>query len=118
MANDYTYDEEKPDIVIVNTCSVTNAADHKSLKMVRHFKRENPKAILVVCGCSSQNDEKSYQELGVDILLGNQEKSQIVSLLEEFLQTKNPYLFLKKENCLLKICRLPNSKLIQEHLSK
>ena len=97
LANDYTYDEEKPDIVIVNTCSVTNAADHKSLKMVRHFKRENPKAILVVCGCSSQNDEKSYQELGVDILLGNQEKSQIVSLLEEFLQTKKPYIFISKE---------------------
>ena len=39
LASGYVYDEENPDIIIVNTCSVTNMADHKSQKMVRHFKR-------------------------------------------------------------------------------
>lgn len=90
----YVWDEATPDIIIVNTCSVTNVADHKSMKMVRHFKKNFPNAILVVCGCSSQNKEKEYQELGIDILLGNQEKSKIVSLLHEYLKTKTPYQYI------------------------
>ena len=57
LANGYIYDEEKPDIVLINTCSVTNTADHKSLKMVRHFKRKNSLITIVVCGCSAQNNK-------------------------------------------------------------
>ena len=47
-----TYDVVEADIIIVNTCTVTNVADNKSLKIVRRLKRENEKAIFVVCGCS------------------------------------------------------------------
>ena len=101
LANGYVYDEEKPDILILNTCSVTNTADRKSLKMLRHFKRENPQCILVVCGCSSQNHSESYQKEGVDILLGNQQKSEIVSLIQNFLETKEKYCYVNKNR---KLC--------------
>lgn len=93
LASGYVYDEENPDIIIVNTCSVTNMADHKSQKMVRHFKRNNPQALLVVCGCSSENDPKPYEELGIDILLGNNKKSEIVSLIEQYIKTHEPYTY-------------------------
>ena len=100
LAHGYVYDEEKPDVVIINTCSVTNMADKKSEKMVRHFKREFPQAIFVVTGCSSQNDFKAYEAIGVHILLGNQKKSEIVSLLEEFMRTKKPYVYVSKKRAL------------------
>ena len=58
IANGFSFCEENSlsDIIIINTCSVTDTSDKKSLKMVRRVKRENPNAILVVCGCSSQNN--------------------------------------------------------------
>ena len=92
----FLYDEEKPDIVIVNTCSVTNTADNKSMKMVRHFKKLFPKAILVVCGCSSQNKNDEYQDLGIDILLGNQKKSEIVNIIKKYIEDQEKYCFINE----------------------
>lgn len=83
LANGYIYDEEHPDIVIVNTCSVTNMADNKSKKMVRHFKKLFPKSKIVVAGCSTENKEKEYSNMDIDILIGNVKKSEIVELLKE-----------------------------------
>lgn len=83
LANGYIYDEEHPDIVIVNTCSVTNMADNKSKKMVRHFKKLFPKSKIVVAGCSAENKEKEYSNMDIDILIGNVKKSEIVELLKE-----------------------------------
>ena len=93
----YLYDEEKPDIIIINTCSVTNTADAKSMKLVRRAKREYKEAILVVVGCSSQNNQGKYKEMGIDILLGNKNKSEIVSILEEYLQTRTPIVYFTNE---------------------
>ncbi|MBR1414030.1 MAG: tRNA (N(6)-L-threonylcarbamoyladenosine(37)-C(2))-methylthiotransferase MtaB [Bacilli bacterium] len=72
------------DIIIINTCSVTNVADNKSKKSTRRIKRENPNAILVVCGCSSQNKQDEYKNMGIDILLGNKDKSKIVEILKDY----------------------------------
>ena len=83
LASGYIYDEEHPDIVIVNTCSVTNMADNKSKKMVRHFKKLFPKSKIVVAGCSAENKEKEYSNMDIDILIGNVKKSEIVELLKE-----------------------------------
>lgn len=96
-ASGYLYDEEKPDIIIINTCSVTNTADTKSMKLVRRAKREHKDAIIVVVGCSSQNNQGKYKEMGIDILLGNKNKSEIVSILEEYLQTRNPIVYFTNE---------------------
>ena len=89
-------DLEKPDIVIVNTCTVTNMADNKSKKMVRHFRKLYPESILVVCGCSSQNKESDYENLGIDILLGNQKKSQIVKIIKEYLKKQEKYQYINQ----------------------
>ncbi len=82
----YLYEKENPDIIIVNTCTVTNVADHKSQEMVKRFRAHHKNAILVVCGCSSEKEKTVYQTLGIDILLGNKDKSKIVELLEEYLK--------------------------------
>ena len=72
----YKEEKEHPEVVIINTCSVTNMADSKSRKMVRRYKRENPNTILVVCGCSTQNKKEEYEQMDIDILLGNKDKSK------------------------------------------
>lgn len=87
---------EKCDILILNTCTVTDTSDKKSLKEVRRLKRENPNAILVVCGCSVQNDKTKYDDLGINILMGNINKSNIVSIIEKYLDDKTPVEYLAK----------------------
>ncbi len=83
----YQYQEKtNTDITIINTCSVTNMADKKSQKMVRHIKKENPQTILVVAGCGSENKSEIYETFDIDILLGNKDKSKIVELLESYLK--------------------------------
>lgn len=79
------------DILIVNTCTVTNVADKKCLKMIRHLKREYPKAILVVAGCSSQNKQELYKTMEIDILLGNKDKSNVAQLVANYLENKQKY---------------------------
>lgn len=76
--------KDDPDVVVVNTCSVTNQSDAKSRHMIRLVRRECPNAILIVCGCSAQNHRENLLELNIDILLGNKDKSRIVELVEKF----------------------------------
>lgn len=87
---------EKCDILILNTCTVTDTSDKKSLKEVRRLKRENSNAILVVCGCSVQNDKTKYDDLGINILMGNINKSNIVSIIEKYLDDKTPVEYVAK----------------------
>jgi len=77
------------DIVVINTCSVTNQSDAKSRHMIRSARRTCPSAVLVVCGCSAQNHREKLLDLDVDILLGNKDKSKIVDLVEKFLKDKD-----------------------------
>ena len=85
--------DAKSDIVIINTCSVTNMADSKSRKLIRHTKRENPTGVLVVCGCSAENHQEELKDLNIDILIGNNGKSKIVSLINNYLIDKTPYTY-------------------------
>ncbi len=73
---------EKADVIILNTCSVTNTSDSKCLKIARRLKRENEKALFVVCGCSTQNDKKAYELMDIDIILGNKDKALIPKLIK------------------------------------
>ena len=93
LHHNFSYEEKLDlcDILIVNTCTVTNVADKKCLKMIRHLKREYPGAILVVAGCSSQNKQELYESLGIDILLGNKDKSHIAELVNKYIDTKSRY---------------------------
>ena len=88
----YTESVENADIIIVNTCTVTNVADNKCLKMIRKINREYKDAILVVTGCSSQNKQDLYKTLDADILIGNNEKSKIPELIINYLKTNQKYI--------------------------
>ena len=62
---------EKCDGYIVNTCSVTAVADRKNRTVIRRCRRENPEAILAVCGCYSQHDAQALRQLGADVIGGS-----------------------------------------------
>ena len=81
----YTDKIEDANIIIINTCTVTNTADTKCKKFVRRVRREYSNVILAVMGCSVQNNFPEYENLNVDILLGNINKSKIGSYLKEYL---------------------------------
>ena len=79
--------DTKADIYIVNTCSVTNIADHKSRQMLHRAKTLNPDAVVIACGCYVQTGEdKLIDDDSVDILIGNNEKKNIAEILDEFFE--------------------------------
>ena len=71
-------------VIVVNTCSVTNQSDAKSRKVIRNARKNNKNAILVVCGCSSQNHQDELKDLGADILIGNKDKSKIFDYVNNY----------------------------------
>lgn len=73
------------DIYIINTCTVTNTSDKKDRKIINSIK--NKKACKVVCGCFVES-AKNYNFEGIDVVIGNYNKSNIVELVEENLKTK------------------------------
>lgn len=77
--------EEAADVYIINTCSVTNIADRKSRQMLHRAKSLNPGAVVVAAGCYAQAAAESLKEDGsVDLVLGNQEKKDLVRILEAY----------------------------------
>ena len=80
--------KEDADIFIVNTCTVTNTSDNKSLKTIRHIKNNNKDSICIVVGCMSQVNGKYLDDLDVSIILGNKGKSDIVKYIEEYKKTR------------------------------
>jgi threonylcarbamoyladenosine tRNA methylthiotransferase MtaB len=82
------------DIIIINTCTVTNTADSKCKKYVRRVRRENPNSILVVVGCSVQNNFEEYKDMNINILLGNRYKYKIVALINNYLNNHENYAYI------------------------
>ena len=75
------YDENNPEVVIVNTCSVTSVSDKKSRNLVRFYKKKYPNSIVIAMGCSTQSSEIStYKDAGAHIIIGNDKKSQILDI--------------------------------------
>ena len=87
----FTDKMNEANIIIINTCTVTNTADSKCKKFARRVRRENKDSILVVVGCSVQNNFAEYQNMDIDILLGNIGKSNIPNLIKEYIETKEKY---------------------------
>ena len=75
---------EQADVCVINTCSVTDAADHKDRQMIHRIRRNNPDAILIVTGCYAQlkPDEIAHIE-GVDFVLGQNEKFHLTEFIEK-----------------------------------
>ena len=82
--------ETKADIYIINTCTVTNMADKKSIQMLRRVKEINPEAILVAVGCYAQVAKEKLEQIPeIDLILGINEKNDIVKYVEQ--ASKNTY---------------------------
>lgn len=77
--------EEKADVYIVNTCTVTNIADRKSRQMLHRAKKQNPEALVVAAGCYVQAAEAELKEdSAVDLLIGNNRKKDLISILKAY----------------------------------
>lgn len=86
------------DVYIINTCTVTNIADRKSRQMLHKAKKMNPEAVVVAVGCYVQADLPRLQKDGaVDLIVGNNKKKDIVSLLEAYDKTRG------KQECVINI---------------
>ena len=83
LNNGYTETDSVADLYIINTCTVTNTSDNKSMKMIRSVRRQNENAIILVCGCMTQVIE-SYDHIDADIIIGNKYKGNIIPLIDEF----------------------------------
>lgn len=79
-------EEIKPDICIINTCTVTNMSDRKSRQMLRRMKEKNPNTIVVAVGCYAQVAKEELAKISeIDLVLGNNEKVEIVRHVEEYI---------------------------------
>ena len=83
---------EEADIYIINTCTVTNEADKKDRKLIHMTRKNHPKAILIVMGCFSQLNPL---EIDADIVIGNNYKSNIISLIDNFKETSQKIILVK-----------------------
>ena len=78
--------EKTPDICVINTCTVTNMSDRKSRQMLRKVKDENPETLVVAVGCYAQVAKEELNKISeIDLVLGNNEKINIVEIIEEYL---------------------------------
>ena len=78
----------KYDGYIINTCSVTAVADKKNRAVIRRCRRENPDAVIGVCGCYSQHAAEDVRKLGVDVLGGSANRQEFVDMMLEAIATK------------------------------
>ena len=84
------YFEDKADVYIINTCTVTNMADKKARQMIRRVKEINPEAILVAVGCYAQVAKEELEKIPeIDLILGTNEKKNIYNLVNELVQDRN-----------------------------
>lgn len=80
-------DERDADVFIINSCTVTATADHKTRQAVRKFKKSNPLGIVVLTGCMPQAyPEKAKALLEADIVLGNKTNGELCDILEQYLK--------------------------------
>lgn len=79
----------KADVYIINTCTVTNIADRKSRQMLHKAKKENPEAIVVAVGCYVETGREGViKDECIDLAVGNNKKSEIVEILNSFLDAR------------------------------
>lgn len=82
--------QEKADVYVINTCSVTNIADRKSRQMLHRAKKMNPDAVVVAAGCYVQAaGEELKKDVAIDVIIGNNRKKDLVPLLDEYFAGKH-----------------------------
>ena len=90
--------DEKADIYVINTCTVTNMSDRKSRQVLRQAKKKNKNAIVVACGCYVQVAKSEIEKIQeIDLCIGTNEKADIVKYVEDYERNRN---FIELENIL------------------
>lgn len=85
IKNEYFYDEKNPNVIIINSCSVTSVSDKKSRNLVKKYRKNHPDSIIVVMGCSSQGFEaENFKEAGANIILGNDNKLKCIDYIKNY----------------------------------
>ncbi len=79
---------EPCDAYVINTCSVTAVADKKNRAIIRRCRRDNPGAVIGVCGCYSQHAPEAVRELGIDVIGGSGGRQEFVGLLLSALESR------------------------------
>ena len=91
-------EDTKPDVIVINTCSVTAVADQKSRQIIRRERRANPDAVLCVMGCYSQkNAEYIKNECDADIIVGTSNRRKMVVFVKEFIKDKKKIIAIDNE---------------------
>lgn len=77
------------DICILNTCTVTSSGDHKNLRALHKLQKENPNAVIALCGCFAQTEPEQAAKLdGVDIVCGTSDRAAVLALCEQAVQKR------------------------------
>ena len=94
----FIYDSKNPDIIVINTCSVTHVADQKSRQHIRKYRNKFPHSVIVVMGCYAQeNSEFIKEELGADIVIGTSSRSEVVDYIKEYISSHKGILQVNKD---------------------
>ncbi len=92
--------ENSADVYVINSCSVTNLATRKSRQMIQRARKNNKNAVVIMCGCYSEeikNTNSLSKISGADLVVGNEEKKQIVTILNDFKKSA------KNSGCVMKL---------------
>lgn len=91
-------DNDDPDLVLINTCTVTGKAERDARKIIRRLKREHPTAIIIAAGCMSEfNPTKTAEILEVDAVLGQSEKYKAPFIIDEIIKGNLPRVLINTE---------------------
>ena len=94
---------EDADVYLINTCTVTGVGDKKSLQLIRKIRREHPASRLIICGCMAQQRGEELLSLGADLILGTQNRGNVVDLLHQ--SEESSFSFLSSHFFRLSCCR-------------
>jgi threonylcarbamoyladenosine tRNA methylthiotransferase MtaB len=93
----FSENDKEPDVVVINTCSVTAVADQKSRQIIRRHRRNHPHAIIAVMGCYSQkNADYIEKECGANIVVGTSNRSKIIDLVNKYIKDKSNIIMVDK----------------------
>ena len=108
--------EEKADVYIVNTCTVTNIADRKSRKMLHRAKRRNPNSLVVAAGCYvDSSDKKGEKDSSVDLFVTNAMKEDLVAFVVEAMKERNIVPIQVTEEVFVKDHQMTKEAMAQKH---
>lgn len=119
LFKEHTYEvvsfEQKADVYVINTCTVTHLGDRKSRQIIRRAIKTNPEAVIIVTGCYAQTSPGEVSKIpGVDLIVGTSDRARIVELVEEYQKGKKPVTYVTDISKAKDFEELPVDRLINK----